>query len=117
MKTITAAQAIKALRKVVKGKENYVYEKVGGTQCLYLQDGKPSCGVGHVLVKLEVPIDLISKVENRNANVIGFHGIPISDDAAFVLGRFQNCQDTGGTWGQALRQAEEAYSMVTRINL
>lgn len=82
--------------------EGYVYKeevrKAGrDAECLYQEDGKPSCIVGHVLYRLGVKYD--SEWEYWGARrVLG----DAPEEVKEGLSRAQGYQDCGKTWGEAL---------------
>lgn len=87
---------------------DYIYkEDQLGTierQCSYQENGSPSCIVGHVLHRAGVAYN--PRWENNAARaVLG------NDGASWEVGRSlqvaQAHQDTGHTWGEALRAYEE----------
>jgi hypothetical protein len=112
MTDITYESALEALRAVVAEKvEGYVYPKVDG-ECLYSHNGKPSCGVGYVLHRLGVDVKAL---ENTTSNTDRFDRvanklrdlsvITITQSAIDLLQDFQDRQDWGLTWSEALSGA------------
>ncbi len=109
MTDITYESALEALKAAVAEKgEDYVYAWVD-YKCVYSHNGKPSCGVGHVLHRLGVDTE---GFEHTTMNTKMFDSlayrlrdlsvITITQSAIDLLREFQNCQDEGRTWGEAL---------------
>lgn len=113
MITITLDDAVKHLKAVVEEKgESFVYHPVGSIHCTYVQNGKPDCGVGHVLDRMGV--DLVKNFEDKSANSTAIRYLPVSslvepfelhEDASKFLQNFQSCQDQHMTWGDSLNDA------------
>lgn len=87
---------------------DYVYEPPDGTACVYVWDGEPSCGVGHVLYRAGVPLDVLRAVDGTY--VAGVHEAVVFEDfaepaALDLLSDFQDGQDASVPWGEALRRA------------
>jgi len=115
--------AITALRAVVKGREDFVYtnsedyrDVVSCVNWVRDEEGGPwraSCVVGHVLTSWDYPEDfkLISRYAGIRPTMGLWSGVRVTDHAEAVLGVAQYAQDReGGTWGEALRRAEEVYA-------
>jgi hypothetical protein len=137
---LTLLQAEQYLREVVaKAGNNFVYEhrdltgipQCGTTSglpsegCLYVWNDAPDCGVGRVLARHGVPLDVLRKWEGVQANAMGpvvkdatsglsAHGSYrltlgekglVTEEAACFLAAFQLEQDAGDAWGDALRYA------------
>jgi hypothetical protein len=115
--------AITALRAVVKGREDFVYTNSEDYRDMALcvnwvrdEEGGPwraSCVVGHVLTSWDYPEDfkLISRYNGIRVTMGLWSGARATDHAKAVLGVAQYAQDReGGTWGEALRRAEEVYA-------
>lgn len=101
---IDGPTALRLLRQVVRGRENYCYfddhlEGHGG--CLYFEDLKPQCIVGHVLALLGV-----TQVAEQ-VRVMGMSWA-FNDEAKVILQEAQRVQDAGLPWGLALTCAEHA---------
>lgn len=121
---ITAEQAITALREVVAGNEDYVYQPPVGSMCVYVHDGKPSCLVAQVLSKLGVGIDDLGRLDHKSTDhfdspvpVTAYRlsdHMPIEDRASGILGYAQSRQDLGETWGEALAAAERVRATQVR---
>jgi hypothetical protein len=109
--------AIRLLREVVAGREDYVYERVladidndghPAPSCLYYVDGKPSCVVGHVMNRWDPDF---RPPEGSSPRLMAmFPGDPVSALAAEVFAAAQEKQDEGCTWGTALAAAEQRYA-------
>lgn len=126
---ITAEQAIEALRKVVAGNEEFVYElksdadradqgvnKNDGS-CFYEWDGKPSCIVGHVLAELGASIGVLRHLDTRQTAGIKASRQALSEQNIFttsaaidILHVAQYVQDRGSSWGEALADAEQVFA-------
>jgi hypothetical protein len=129
---ITPLMAIESLRQVVaKRGRDYVDPGAVNGQCVYMNaDGQPSCGVGTALIEgLNVP--LIKNYEGAALSLLGtLHAVNQPGDsyddrytyasqdleefdsdegAADIYALFQQLQDSGKTWGEALDQAEAYY--------
>lgn len=93
---------------------DYVYTKSEFGKCDYVRDGEPSCIVGHVLVKVGVPIERL-----RQADTACFGGgigagkllIELEDEgtlkydsyARVLLRQAQDAQDDSIEWGEAVK--------------
>ena len=107
-------KVIASIRKVVAEKgEDYTYppeEYVSGDVCAYLtydEDGRPtgpSCIVGHVAVDLGINMAVLTEKEGVMAN--GALAFYFSNTAALALTTAQMKQDSGASWGSALREFE-----------
>lgn len=78
--------------------------------CVYINDGQPSCLVGHVLVAAGVPVERLEVWEDTAAReVVGHLGPDDWDyDLGEALNRAQETQDSGAPWGEALAAFKEA---------
>lgn len=112
--SITADDTIATLRAVVKGKEGFHYKPPDGDTCVYICGGKPSCLVGHVLYSLGWPVERLMDFDSQRSNGIGSlrvcYGDIATQDAVDILEAAQDTQDLGGSWGEALAQAEALYA-------
>lgn len=119
-------QAVALLRKVVYGREEYVYERFPASAnlgsddagyCLNFDlDGNPSCVVGHVLVEMGLSFEqaeVLGIATNRAVctvvpilNEYPEFGWSFSQEAENVLTAAQQAQDDGRPWGEALEEAE-----------
>lgn len=105
----------------------YLYPPaIDGRPCRYLDEDtdEPSCLIGHVLVRLGTPVELIAQVEGTSpdggslnapagASVFGTFDLGVRK----VMRSAQSRQDHGRTWGDALRTAKEyAAWLVTQEN-
>lgn len=80
--------------------------------CLYADKGQPSCLVGVVLHKAGISVAALKRFDrHKDAGVptelveVGLLDIPV--ESALILTRAQSLQDTGHTWGDALKEARE----------
>lgn len=108
---ITPQQAYDALAAVVEELgPDYVYKKVGlDARCLYAFDGGPSCIVGRALVRLGLPLDVLSELDDDEYPSIQAQGAVLLTEAVRgVFGAAQRSQDLGDTYAQALAQAHKA---------
>ena len=125
---LSADQAVALLRKVVYGREDYLYERfppsasLGSDDAGYClnfdQHGNPSCVVGHVLVEMGLSFEeaevlhiATNKAIPNVASILneyGQFGWSFSREAVNVLTEAQVAQDDGRTWGEALAMAERA---------
>lgn len=122
---VTPDQAIATLRDVVNGREDYVYsapahQESPGATCFYVHtdaetgESYPGCVAGHVLNRLGVPLSLLEVYEQTRVSTVvnSLAETPerhVPENVAYlghILDRAQQCQDTGGTWGESLRRAE-----------
>ena len=107
---ITKTKALQLLKNAVERKgADYVYPSVGN--CKYVVNKtKPSCLVGEALLEAGVPP---SRLYGQPINKLRIDGIVdrLGDDvvidrgAVQVFGDAQDQQDTGETWGTALKAA------------
>lgn len=109
---IDLLEAQKRITEAVAGREDYVYPRVadGAGSCVYFQDGQPSCLVGHALAAELRELGVPSKYLNDlGIEADEFVGSVITRDAATYLGSVQEAQDSGKTWGEALRRGNDTY--------
>jgi hypothetical protein len=80
--------------------EHYVYLP-GNEGCVYQENGKPSCLVGHVFDRMGVPYN--QRWEEKDASwVISVNGG--DEQLGFALRAAQYVQDDERSWGEALRE-------------
>lgn len=91
--------------------EDFVYRRGLG---VYVDQGSPSCIVGHYLASVGVPLDRLSKADTaapggtseavlRLLGKLREEGVLTADSgAALILSAVQWRQDEGCTWGEAL---------------
>lgn len=110
---IVAERVIKDLEEIVKGREDYIYERAGNSCFYFNDDNTPSCLVGHYLAKLGLDPEVLQGVMNTEEIVsqriierLMNAGIEFTPNAIRVLDRAQLHQDCGGTWGSALMEAK-----------
>jgi hypothetical protein len=109
---ITHEDVLRVMAEVVEEYgQDYVYQECG-EMCVYIKGGKPSCLIGHVLVRLGVDVGFLT---DRNSSRISSHkfsswggDLPWTGLATRVMQAAQSIQDTGGTWGRALAAASSA---------
>lgn len=122
----SAQDAIEALRTVIAGREDFVYEPPGytGGTCVNFAlasdgDYQPSCVVGHVAALWGLEPEFWSRCATGSVNTlfdnlaIRGHWLRIEGDAMTVLTAAQMAQDDRHTWGYALARAESMYSSIT----
>jgi hypothetical protein len=125
MKTITAEQALDLLRKArddygpdykdATAVTNKPFAEQGlwteTTPCEYLYPNGKMCIAGHVLNQLGVPLDDAGNWEGFESvaqRVLSpEHDVDFEPAAIDVICAAQGEQDSGGTWGDAVREAEE----------
>lgn len=113
---IDADRALALLREVVdEYGHDYVYRQVAHRlpdgrskpMCVYADDGRPSCLVGHALHRAGVTVAELDRMLGQ----IGEDDdelperVTLTGLAAEVLAEAQMAQDQGITWGDALAQA------------
>lgn len=115
---LSTEQAMAALEVVVaEAGEDYVYESPrhmqgGDESCFYVHrdpdgsDARPGCLVGTALHRLGVPLGELEKHEGTDAFTMLWHITDLPDRARGAFSGAQEAQDTGETWGEALRQAK-----------
>ena len=113
MQKITKEFAVKTLRKLVAERgEDYVYP-IG--ECRYWDQDKnaPSCAVGVVLFEAGYPPEEIQDLDPKfqtsrlgvSAGELINHEFSVTPKAQDILVRFQERQDIGTPYGEALRYA------------
>lgn len=121
---LTPERALELLEQVVaEFGEDYIYIKPSVVGCLYWFDGRPSCLVGQVLHRSGLFTDEeIAYCDGEvGAGGGGYGDTPASNlslrfpgrvysQAAQILGQAQCAQDTGETWGSALRRAQDYWA-------
>jgi hypothetical protein len=109
--------AMKALNAAVRERgPSFVYNVDAG--CLYSDGEAPSCGVGLALNKLGVDVETLNYMDTCGSNTtidsvsvrkfLMAQKINLSHQALKVFKAFQHAQDSGKTWGTALRNARRA---------
>lgn len=128
MERIDARRALELLIDIVdQYGEDTVYEKVplnvGGTiiysqgvGCRYQVNGQPSCLVGHVLARAGVSTEALEDMDASGLSIINSYAAVGDTDARAVLQAAQSAQDTGATWGEALKNAKAMYERITAKN-
>jgi hypothetical protein len=118
---ITLDESKQYLGEAVKEKgAEYVYKNVthpdnGSETCVYFdpKTKKPSCLVGHVLVRKGVTFE---RLDGRDRNLytdvqglIDADIIKVDNETQALLSLAQGAQDQGATWGDALETALDEY--------
>lgn len=123
----TARDAIEALRQVIAGRDDFVYDSGAvGDMCLNFalaSDGsyQPSCVVGHVAALWGLEPEFWSRCGTGSVNTlfdglaIRGHWLRINNGAKAILTVAQVAQDDRHTWGYALARAEEMYLGATAV--
>lgn len=128
VRTVTYDEALAALQAVVAELgEDFVYTDHA---CHYIdKDETPSCGVGHVYVRLNLKDEMLRAIDvwqedqgvpvyrrsvesdyqpraGRLAELIARRdGVVLDREADLLLGMFQGYQDGRNSWGESLRLA------------
>jgi len=102
---------------------DFIYQKrstSGGPAlgCFYAHEGKPDCIVGHLLVELGVPVEVLDPTSGKSVNDLAslrvseieyqlkrLYNITFTWDAMSFLDDLQYRQDMGQPWGEAYRLA------------
>jgi hypothetical protein len=109
---INATMAATTLAAVVDqyGKD-YVYPN-WANGCTYARNNQPDCGVGKALAFLAISVDTLSAMDcafPTGIKDVEIPGVYITGFARAVFVAFQASQDSGFTWGLALREALDVY--------
>jgi hypothetical protein len=141
VKRIDKDEALRLLGEVVDERgEDYVYQRPDEMVCMYAEgddkDGyRPSCGVGMVLAKVGVPVDVLILLDKLNqgrldpAQTQGTYledagsalagdpdfvrvlaheaNLRLTSGAGYVLRSFQSWQDSNNTYATALGYTQE----------
>lgn len=90
---------------------------IEGVACRYVENDNPSCLVGRVLFRAGVHIEVIRGLDFQWEGVSESireayfpDDVYLTDDAREVLQAAQTAQDSGLTWGEALRAARSVDS-------
>ena len=124
-KVLDHHEAIRLLREVVKGREDYVYScdnppgytppagmGYDSSLCYYRDaEGKPSCVVGCVLDKWEPEIALPEGIAVSNGRFLPDR---LTDKARSVLFAAQSRQDDEYSWEYSLLAAQQLYDFYRR---
>lgn len=103
---ISLEEARVIMRSLVLAKgEDYVYPRANSGSCSYFEEDKPSCIVGHLLAVLGVDSDSVTEGESAYA-LVPAHFPATADYVVEGLNEAQRVQDTGSTWGEALKEFE-----------
>jgi hypothetical protein len=111
--TLGVADSLRLMEKVVNAKgEDYVYaDGDADTKCTYSYEGQPSCLVGFVLFLAGATVAELAALDRDGSTSLvmlhydGVLPVRLTDDAAAVLQRAQEAQDSGRTWGTSLAWA------------
>jgi hypothetical protein len=118
---ITLDEAKRLLSRAVEEKGDlYTYEQVHN-QCLYFnpETKAPSCLVGHVLAYKGITIDALNASEANNStdvhDLVEAGVIRTDLETEHLLSTAQDQQDSGATWGRALKTALGGYEDAARL--
>lgn len=118
MALITAEQMLEALRQsVAEHGEDFVYKPHDAdADCVYQEDGYPSCLVGHALSRLlpQAWQNVPGVQGNVDALSLDPEGEALDWDAKIVAWNAQYEQDKRKPWGKALEVAEEVFLDINR---
>lgn len=122
MEEIDERRALELLIDVVdQAGDDFVYEKVklasGNDGCRYVMDGKPSCLVGHALVRAGCEISILEDLDSPGVSAVDLrsHLTWVTDGASEVFFAAQQVQDDGRTWGDAIGAAKVEYEAWRRM--
>lgn len=114
MRVVTYEETLRALNETVREKGyKHTYQRRGVVgYCYNVWQGQPDCIVGHVLIRLGVPIEWFD-VDSRENDGVGdvCKALYLQDlfefeeDAKDLLGYTQAAQDNGTPWGEAVTRA------------
>lgn len=115
---LTYEHALALLERVVaEAGEGYTYirrphQYAPHTRCLYVHEGKPDCGIGRALHAAGVPVEELMRLDDdllpASWALDRLRGIGILSSAfqaSLLYTSFQNKQDEGHPWGEALNHA------------
>lgn len=116
METLTVDRTLQLLREAVAEKgPDFVYKDLSGTpadsfaECRYVHGDEPGCLVGNVLFRHGIPLVRMQDFEGEGAGRVVRELVDTYESPApSVLVAAQETQDSGGTWGEALDNAERA---------
>lgn len=128
MKTIDTKQLVAAVRKVAAEKPDYHYRQENAFCTYFKRAGDeqfvPSCLVGHGLAAVGVTPDELIKDDSfvvSGANTVSVEGLASDPDSGLKftdvgtamswLMKAQGVQDDDGTWGEAVRAADEEFPL------
>lgn len=72
--------------------------------CLYVNNGAPSCLVGHVLHMAGVPLGALEEFEDSSASTVTRALTTTTERVVEALLQAQEAQDHGVSWGEALER-------------
>lgn len=115
---ITVASAHEGLKALVEEYgEEFVYQRNtdpdAGPACAYVRGGEPSCLVGKFLANVGVPLERLERADYFGgdsarellASLCDEGALQYEPRAGWMLSAAQNVQDSGCTWGEALKMA------------
>lgn len=118
--TFTKKDVLQAMSEVVaEVGEDRVYQiPKGAYNCVYTDNGEPSCLIGHVINKLDP--EAFRELRRADAAYTGIAALALQEggylpqkfwtkSAMAVASSAQRAQDQGNTWGEALGQAKSSW--------
>lgn len=109
------AEFVRVVREIAAEQPDRVYERPRGTgigiapACLYAHGAEPGCIMGHVAIRLGVPIDVVQDWDGKGgiATILKAHSI----QEGVWLDEVQVRQDQGETWGDAVELADRIFPL------
>lgn len=102
---------------IAKKGEDFQYVVPRGGTCLYVEEGAPSCLIGHYLIDLGFPMDAFKALEGNGAEslfheenlkeIMASHGFTAEPEAVYAMGKVQDLQDNEYYWGDAYSRVFE----------
>lgn len=106
---LTREKAIELLNRAIEEKgKDYVYPRAsvdGQNTCYYVENGAPSCIVGHILAWAGVALDDIAAYEGEAAHEPVLDLVKAPQDVVDALEQAQEIQDRAEPWGVAVSTA------------
>lgn len=107
---IDGERALRLLRQVVAGNEDYVYEGPDPWTRQYAHGDDCGCLIGHVLRSAGATMDQLRALDSgrwvKPVGVLDVSWLSLTDLARCLLGLAQRRQDNGHPWGEVLADAE-----------
>lgn len=109
IETLTFDRALQLLWQVAAERPDYIYSSPDLDSCVYIDrtDGKPSCLIGHVLLRAGWTIEELRRHNQTDVKTLfARFERPIDADALALLDEAQLLQDDGDyTWAEAVERA------------
>lgn len=108
-KKIKASELLAAVQEIATEQPDHIYEQPG-LYCVYQDNGRPSCLVGHALIRCGAPAELLARMDEETSGGLGIEASfstysdyleADSAEAIFELAEVQANQDIGKAWGKA----------------